>query len=211
MLIAGHAGLRWLAGQAYEFSLHARARQVLSADEPEFSEFGLRRETAQRLGPRPFARETASWHQRTYDDSGDLNGPCWAAALDLRWQATPTLSTGLAAGYSAEEPRLSYQRNGRPWVQVSANYALPWGFTVGASANFYWTTYESDPYWPLLTRGDARREDRGRTCRLTLLNPASTLAGFSPQLIAIYEECNSNAQLNSYKRTRGELRAQRQF
>ena len=164
----------------------------------------------QRLGPRLFAREQASWHQRTYEDSGGLNGPRWLA-VNGRWQVSPTLSAGIAAGYAAEEPRLEHQRNNRPWVQVSANYALPWGFTVGASANFYRTTYESGPYWRVLTRGDAQRKDRGRTYRLSLLNRAFTLGGFSPQLFVIYEERDSNAQLSSYRRTRGELRAVRQF
>ena len=210
-LIAGHAGPRWLAGRTYEFSLLGSARQILSAGEPEYSELGLRLEAAQRLGPRLFARETASWHQRTYEESGGLNGPRWQASLNLSWQATPTLSVGANAGYSAEVPRVPHQRNARPWVQVSANYALPWGFTVGGSANFYRTTYESDPYWRVLTRGDTRRVDRGQNFRLTLLNRAFTLGGFSPQLIAIYEERESNAQLSSYKRFRGELRAVRQF
>ncbi|MCY4394657.1 MAG: surface lipoprotein assembly modifier [Rhodospirillaceae bacterium] len=210
-LFAGHAGPRWLAGRTWEFSLLGSARQTLSAGEPEYSELGLRLEAAQRLGPRLFARETASWHQRTYEDSGGLNGPRWQGSLNLSWQATPTLSVGANAGYSAEAPRAAHQRNTRPWVQVSANYALPWGFTVGASANVYRTTYDSGPYWRVLTRGDARRVDRGQSFRLSLLNRAFTLGGFSPQLIAIYEERRSNAQLSSYKRFRGELRAVRQF
>ena len=211
MLLAGHAGPRWLAGRTYEFSLLGSARQLWSADRAEYSEFGLRLEAAQRLGPRLFAREQASWHQRIYEDSGGLNGPRWQASLNLHWQATPTLSVGANAGYSAEEPRVSYQRNARPWVQVSANYALPWGFTVGASADFYRTTYRSGPYWRVLTRGAAQRKDRGQTYRLSLLNRAFTLGGFSPQLFVIYEERDSNAQLSSYRRTRGELRAIRQF
>ena len=211
MLIAGHAGPRWLAGRTYEFSLLGSVRQAWSAGDPDYSEMGLRLEAAQRLGPRLFAREQASWHQRTYADHGGLNGPRWQASLNLHWQATPTLSVGANAGYSTEETRLLHQRNARPWVQVSANYALPWGFTVGASANFYRTTYEAAPYWRVLTLGDTRRVDRGRTFRLTLLNRAFTLGGFSPQLIGIYEERKSNAQLRSYRRTRGELRAVRQF
>ena len=135
--------------------------------------------------------EAASWHQRIYQERGGLNGPRWQASLDLRWQATPTLSAGLGFGYSAEAPRVQHQRNARPWVQVSANYALPWGFTVGASANFYRTTYEPGPYWRVLTQGDAQRVDRGRSFRLTLLNRAVTLGGFSPQLVGIYEARDS--------------------
>ena len=211
MLIAGHAGPRWLAGRRFEFSLLGSVRQVWSAGRADHSELGLRLEAGQRFGPRLFARETASWHQRTHADAGGLNGPRWQAALSLRWQATPTLSVGADAGYSAETPRLDYQRNTRPWVQVSANLALPWGFTVGASANFYRTTYNAGAYWRVLTRGDARREDRGQTYRLTLLNRAFTLGGFSPQLVGIHEARESNAQLGSYRRFRGELRAVRQF
>ncbi|MCY4066464.1 MAG: surface lipoprotein assembly modifier, partial [Rhodospirillaceae bacterium] len=172
---------------------------------------GLRLEAAQRLGPRLFAREAASWHQRIYEETGGLNGPRWQASFDLRWQASPTLSAGFGFGYSAEEPRVDFQRNTRPWVQVTADYALPWGFTVGGSANFYRTTYEPGPYWRVLTRGDARRVDRGQSFRLTLLNRAITLGGFSPQIVGVYEERRSNAQLSGYRRTRGELRAVRQF
>ena len=211
MLIAGHAGPRWLAGRTSEFSLLGSARQVWSADRPDYSELGLRLEAAQRLGPRLFAREQASWHQRVYEDSGGLNGPRWLVSVNGRWQVTQTLSAGAAAGYAAERPRLEHQRNNRPWIRLSANYALPWGFTVGASANFYRTTYRRSPVWVALTRGDARRKDRGRTYRLSLLNRAFTLGGFSPQLFVIYEERDSNAQLSSYRRTRGELRAIRQF
>ena len=210
-LIAGHAGPRWLAGRTWEFSLLASVRQLLSAGDFEYSETGLRLEAAQRLGPRLFARQAASWHQRIYEDSGGLNGPRWQASLNLNWQATPTLSVGANAGWSAEVPRVDHQRNARPWAQVSASYALPWGFTVGASANFYRTTYEASPYWRVLTRGDARRVDRGQTYRLSLFNRAFTLGGFSPQLVGIYEARDSNAQLSSYRRTRAELRAVRQF
>jgi len=53
--------------------------------------------------------------------------------------------------------------------------------------------------------------DRGQTYRLSLFNRAFTLGGFSPQLVGIYEARDSNAQLSSYRRTRGELRAVRQF
>ena len=106
MLIAGHAGPRWLAGRTYEFSLLASVRQLLSAGDFEYSETGLRLEAAQRLGPRLFARETASWHQRIYEENGALNGPRWQASLNLSWQATPTLSVGANAGWSAEVPRL---------------------------------------------------------------------------------------------------------
>ena len=101
---------------------------------------------------------------------------------------------------NADEPRGARPRS----------YALPRGFTHIA-ATFYRTATEAVPYWQVPTRGDRRHEDRGRSFRLTLLNRAFTPGGFSPQLVAIYEERESDDQLSSYRRTCGELRRVRQF
>ena len=211
MLIAGHAGPRWLAGPAHEFSLLGSVRTSRAAGRREYTEPGLRLEAAQRLGRRLVARQQASWHRRRYRDSGSLDGPVRSASLNLRWQATPILSLGATAGYAAESPRLSWRRNTRPWAGLSVDLALPRGFTVGAAADVSRTTYSPGAYWRAFTRGASRREDRNRTYRLTLLNRAVTLGGFSPQVALIYEERESNAQLSGFRRTRGELRAVRQF
>ena len=42
-------------------------------------------------------------------------------------------------------------------------------------------------------------------------NRGFTLYGFSPELVVVEEERESNAQLRDYERTRGELRFVRQF
>ena len=55
------------------------------------------------------------------------------------------------------------------------------------------------------------REDRTRTLSLSLHKRDFTLYGFSPQVVVIHEERDSNAQLISYDRTHGELRIARQF
>ena len=49
------------------------------------------------------------------------------------------------------------------------------------------------------------------SCRLSLHNRAFTVAGFSPELVVVNEERETNAQLYDYRRTHGELRFVRQF
>ena len=50
-----------------------------------------------------------------------------------------------------------------------------------------------------------------RTLRLSVFHRAFTVLGFSPELVLVHEERETNAQLYDFKRTRGELRLQRLF
>ena len=87
--------------------------------------------------------------------------------------------------------------------------ALPLGFTVGGGGEVRWTDFE-DEWFPNTPVGEDR-EDRTRSVRLSVHNRAFTLFGFSPELVVVNEERETNAQLYDYKRTRGELRFVRQF
>ena len=62
-----------------------------------------------------------------------------------------------------------------------------------------------------IRRPGENREDRTRSVRLSVHNRAFTLMGFSPAIVAVHEERETNAQLYDYERTRGELRFVRQF
>ena len=55
------------------------------------------------------------------------------------------------------------------------------------------------------------REDRTRSLRVSLHNRGFTLFGFSPELVVVNEERETNAQLHGFQRTRGELRFVQQF
>ena len=138
-----------------------------------------------------------------------LDGPRWNFSLTGRWQASPSLSLSLSAGYGEEKPRLRSRRLTRPWGRLSASYALPLGFSVGASATVARSFFQPD--WSYLTLGPAKRKDLTQTYQLSAFNRALTLFGFSPQLVIIREERESNAQLHSYQRLRGELRVVRLF
>ena len=86
---------------------------------------------------------------------------------------------------------------------------LPLGFTVGGGAELRWTDFEDE--WIPNTPPGENRADRTRSVRLSVHNRALTVYGFSPALVAVNEERETNAQLYDYQRTHGELRFVRQF
>ncbi len=147
MLISLHAGPRWIMTRNAEISLLASRRQQWSANQPAYLEKGLRLESAQRLGAQWLAIERASWHERRNEQSKHLDGPRWNFSLTGRWQASPSLSLSLSAGYGEEKPRLRSHRLTRPWGRLSASYALPLGFSVGASASVARSFFQPD--WSL--------------------------------------------------------------
>ena len=209
MQISLHAGPRWFIGRNAEASLLASRRQQWSADKPVYVENGIRIESAQRLSAQWLAIERASWHERRYKHSKHLDGPRWSFSLEGRWQATPALSVSLTAGYAEKKPSLRSHRSTRPWARLSTSYALPLGFSLGASATVSRSFFQPD--WSYLTLGSRKRKDLSQTFQLSAFNRAFTLFGFSPQLALIQEERKSNAQLHSYERIRGELRVVRLF
>ena len=86
---------------------------------------------------------------------------------------------------------------------------LPHGFTVGGGGEVRWTGFE-DEWFPHTPVGEDRA-DRTRSVRLSVHNRAFTVMGFSPEIVAVHEERETNAQLYDYRRTRGERRFVRQF
>ena len=209
MTLSLHAGPRWIITRNAEISLLASRRQQWTGNQPSYVENGLRLESAQRLSTHWVALEQASWHERRYENSKHLDGPRWDVSLTGRWQATPALSLNLTAGYGEEKPELRSHRTTRPWGRLSASYALPLGFSLGASATVSRTFYQ--PGWSYLTLGPDKRKDLTQSFRLSAFHRALTLFGFSPQLAVIHEERESNAQLHSYQRLRAELRILRLF
>ncbi len=82
------------------------------------------------------------------------------------------------------------------------------GFTLGGG-EWRWTKYQGR--WFPFTPNGAARKDQVRVLRVSVLNRAFTIHGFSPQLVLVNEARESNAQLYDYKRNRAELRFMRQF
>ncbi len=208
--LAGHLGPRWLAGAATEVNVLADAQRRWSAGRPDNDALGARIEGEHRLTRQLGVRGTAAWRQRDYRRSKVLDGPVADFSLGAVWVATPTLRTRATLGYSRVRPKEETMRNSSRWGRLGASFALPMGFTLGASGELRWTDYKGEGRAHLTSDGTARA-DRTRTLRVSVLNRGVTLAGFSPQLVLVNEVRKTNAQALDYKRNRGELRFIRQF
>jgi len=209
LYLATHLGPRWLADGNTEGSLLASARQRWIGTVPDNREFGARLEVGRRIGPRVTVSGRASWHDRRYRTRNYLDGPVMDASLRGFWVVTPTVRADLSAGYGRERPQNLRERNRSRWLGAGVTVILPLGFTVGGGGEVRWTDFE-DEWFPHTPSGE-KRADRTRSVHLSVHNRAFTLMGFSPELVAVYEERDTNAQLYDYDRTRGELRFVRQF
>ena len=207
--LSTHLGPRWLIDQNTEGSLMASARQRWIGTVPDNRELGARLEVGRRLTSRVTVFANASWHDRRYRMRDHLDGPVMDAALRGSWVVTPTVRADLSVGYAQERPERERERNDSRWLGAGVTVALPLGFTVGGGGEMRWTDFD-DEWFPHTPPGE-NREDRTRSVRLSVHNRAFTLMGFSPAIVAVHEERETNAQLYDYKRTRGELRFVRQF
>ena len=209
LYLAAHLGPRWLVDGNTDGSLLASARQRWIGTVPDNREFGARLEAGRRITPRVTVFANASLHDRRYRTQSHLDGPVMDASLIGSWVVTPTVRAQLSAGYGHERTKRERERNSNRWVGADVSVILPLGFTVGGGGEVRWTDFE-DEWFPHTPTGEDRA-DRTRSLRLSVHNRAFTLYGFSPELVAVNEERETNAQLYDYKRTRGELRFVRQF
>ena len=209
LYLATHLGPRWLVDQNTEGSLLASARQRWIGTVPDNRALGARLEVGRRLSPRVTAFARVSWHDRRYRNRPWLDGPVMDASLRGSWVVTPTVRANLSAGYAQERPERERERNDSRWLGAGVTVALPLGFTVGGGGEMRWTDFD-DEWFPHTPPGE-NRADRTRSVRLSVHNRAFTLMGFSPAIVAVHEERETNAQLYDYQRTHGELRFVRQF
>ena len=209
MTISLHAGPRWWMNPKTEMSLLASARQRRSGGLVHSHEFGARYELEHRLTPRIRLSGRASWHERDYERDKHFDGPQLDLALTGSWVLTPTLQIRGGFGYAAENPESRTWRNRSRWGRLGASIALPFGYTVGGNAELRTTDYQGN--WHPFVPDGSSREDEVRIFSASVFNRGFTAFGFSPQLIVVNEERQSNAQLYDYKRTRAELRFVRQF
>ena len=206
-----HTGPRWLVDRRTEASVLASARRHWSGTSIEHDAVGARLEARRRLAPRVTANARASWHQRDYRDSADLDGPLLDVSLGGTWTVSPILQANSSIGYARERPERLNRRSESRSLRTGLTVALPWGFNLGGNLQFRWTDYEGLEVVQHRPRDDSPREDRTRSLSFYLHKRDFTVYGFSPQLVVTSEERTSNAQLIGYDRTHGELRFVRQF
>ena len=207
--LAAYAGPRWLASPITEISLLGTAQRQWLGGSRYADETGVRLELDRRLTRRLWARGTAAVRER--DHLHDiLDGPITDFTLSLAWTPAPVLRVQWNVGYEHSHAQSEHWRNLSRWLRVGTSLALPFGFTLGTSAQMRRTQYEGSGQVHL-TLDRRPRFDRTRTFTLSVLNRAFTLFRFSPQLALIHEVRRTNAQAQGYERNRAELRFVRQF
>ena len=207
--LAGYVGPRWLISPTTEMSLLASASQRWWGGSPLNYDFGARLEVGHRVLPGLRLSGRVSWQDRTNQQQKFLEGPLMVFSLGASYVLFPTVQINGLVGYLQQDAKTRRWDSAGYWTRVGTNVALPWGFTVGASAEFRWTNYE-DGWFPFVPDNSAR-EDQTRILQVTILNRALTVYGFSPQIAFSNQVRESNAQVFDYKRNLVEMRWVRQF
>ena len=204
-----YVGPRWLINRNTEMSLLATASQRWFGQYSFNYDYGARLEVLHRVyaGLRLNAR--ALWSDRKYQQQKFLEGPLMVFSLGASYVPHPIVQVSALVGYQQQDAVSHQWNNAGYWTRVGTNVALPWGFTVGLSAEFRWTDYEGD-WFPFTTDGSTRA-DHTRILGATLLNRAITVFGFSPQIAFSNQVRESNAQLFDFQRNLVEMRWVRQF
>ncbi len=209
MTVSLHAGPRWWISPKTETSLLASARQRRTGGRVYSHELGANLEVKHRLTRRVLLTGYASWHEHMYERDTLLDGPQLSLALAGSWVLKPTLVARGALGYGEVDTKSVVWRHRTQWGRLGASVALPFGLTLGGSAELRTTDYQGR--WFPYVRDGSSREDEVLIYSASIFSRAFTTFGFSPQLVVVNEQRESNAQLYDYKRTRAELRFVRQF
>ncbi len=208
--VGGYVGPRWLINRNTEMSLLATVSQRWFGQYSFNYDYGARLEVQHRVYAGLRLSGRALWSDRKYQQQKFLEGPLMVFSLGANYVPFPIMQVNALVGYQQQEAVATRWDSAGYWTQVGTNVALPWGFTVGLSAEFRWTNYK--PGWfPFLDDNTTPREDQTRILSATLLNRAITVFGFSPQVAFSNQVRESNAQLWDFKRNLVEMRWIRQF
>ena len=202
-------GPRWLMSRNTEMSLLATASQRWFGGSSFNYDVGARLEVEHRVFAGLRLSGRAMWSDREYQRQRFLKGSLMVFSLGANYVLFPTVQVNALVGYQQQETVSHPWTNAGYWTRVGTNVALPWGFTVGASAEFRWTNYNDR--WGTFTPNGVAREDRTRILSATLLNRAITVFGFSPQIAFSNQVRETNAQLFDFQRNLVEMRWVRQF
>lgn len=210
LFVGTHLGPRWLIDRDTELSVLGSARQRWVGTAPDNRELGARVEVGHRVNRLVTVSGQASWHGRRYRTQTAYDGPVMDVALRTSLVVDPTVRLEFSGGYGRQRPKWLSRRHRSRWLGTDVSVILPLGFTVGAGAEVRWADYNPG-WWPFLRDNLERRRDRTKSFRASVHNRGWTVFGFSPELVVVNEERETNAQLYDFDRTRGELRFVQQF
>ena len=139
--IGGYVGPRWLINRNTEMSLLASASQRWWGGSSFNYDYGARLEVERRVFAGLRLSGRALWSDRIYQQNPGLNGPLMVFSLGATYVPFPIVQANTLVGYSQQDSQARSWDSTGYWTRVGTNVALPWGFTVGASAEFRWTNY----------------------------------------------------------------------
>ena len=206
--VGGFVGPRWLISRDTEMSLLASATQRWWGGSPFSYDVGARLEVEHRVFAGLRLSGRASWQDRTNQQQKFLEGPLMVFSLGASYVLFPTVQVNALVGYQQQDALAHEWSNAGYWTRIGTNVALPFGFTVGASAEFRWTNYEGRSRF---VRDGSARRDQTRILGATLLNRAITVFGFSPQIAYSNQVRETNASAFNFQRNLVEMRWVRQF
>ena len=207
-----YVGPRFFVSRNTEMSLLATTNQRWWGGSPFNYDFGARLEVEHRVYAGFWLSGRATWQDRKYQQQQQLEGPLTVFSLGANYVLFPTVQVNALVGYVDQDAAAHRWNSVGYWGRVGTNVALPWGFTIGASAEFRWTDFETGwhPFVDDMTN-TTPREDQTRILQATLLNRAITVYGFSPQIAFSNQVRTSNAQFFDFQRNLVEMRWVRQF
>ena len=142
--LAGYVGPRWLITRNTEVSLLATASQRWWGGSSLNYDYGARLEVLHRVFAGLRLNGRAQWSDRKYQQQKFLEGPLMVFSLGANYVLFPTVQVNAAGRLSAAGYRVSPLEQCRVLdAGGDERCALPWGFTVGLSAEFRWTDFRA--------------------------------------------------------------------
>jgi tetratricopeptide (TPR) repeat protein len=205
MTLSAYAGPEWLAAK-WDISLLGLWSRRWYGNRDYSEAIGAQLSVMHPVAEKLYANIGVNARTVNYATSSGMSGPVVGLDTSLLYPITPSSLVQLAGGVSRTFADLAAYSNWSPWVSVSYQQDLPWGFSVALTPSIAWSHYDDE-----MAGFGRRRDDTGYLFRVGLLNRRLTYYGFTPQISFVHVTQHSNIDLYSYGRNQVEIGLTRYF
>jgi tetratricopeptide (TPR) repeat protein len=205
MTLSAYAGPEWLAAK-WDISLLGLWSRRWYGNRDYSEAIGGQLSVMHPLAEKLYANIGVNARTVNYATSPAMSGPVVGLDTSLLYPITPSSLVQLSGGVSRTFADLAAYSNWSPWVSVSYQQDLPWGFSVALTPSIAWSHYDDE-----MAGFGRRRDDTGYLFRVGLLNRRLTYRGFTPQISFVHVTQHSNIDLYSYGRNQVEIGVTRYF
>ncbi len=205
MTLSAFAGPEWLAAK-WDISLLSLWSRRWYGNQDYSEAIGGQLSAMHPLAEKLYANIAISARTVDYARSPEMCGPVVGLDTSLLYPITPSSLVQLSGGVSRTAADLAAYSNWSPWVSVSYQQDLRWGFSVSMTPSMAWSHYDAE-----MAGFGRRRDDTGYLFRAGLLNRRLTYRGFTPQISFVHVTQHSNIDLYSYGRNQIEIGLTRYF